>query len=67
MKRSKDALEFRPSLRSFYILTTAPDDANGQEHARPITARHQTEGLFDVNVVGWSEIVRRATLQPDCR
>jgi hypothetical protein len=58
----KDALEFKPKLRSFYILTTAPDDARLQKHALKITARHQQKGLFDVNVVGWSEIVRRATL-----
>jgi hypothetical protein len=58
----KDALRFRPKLRSFYILTTAPDDARLQKHALKITARHQQKGLFDVNVVGWSEIVRRATL-----
>jgi hypothetical protein len=58
----KDARAFSPPLKSFYILTTAPDDAKVQEHARQITVRHQAQGLFDVNVVGWSEIVRRATL-----
>jgi hypothetical protein len=58
----KEALKFRPKLQSFYILTTAPVDAKLQAHARKITARHQRKGLFDVNVVGWSEIVRRATL-----
>jgi hypothetical protein len=59
----KEARKFKPPLRSFYVLTTAPDDAKLQEHARKITARHHRKGLFDVNVVGWSEIVRRATLQ----
>lgn len=58
----KDARKFKPPLRSFYILTTAPDDAKVQEHARKITAQHQRKGLFDVNVVGWFEIVRRSTL-----
>src|ERR1700722_13827774 len=47
-------------LKSFYILTTAPDDAKLQEHARKLTARHQRKGLFDVNAMGWSKIVRRA-------
>ena len=61
----KDSLKFRPKLQSFYILTTAPVDAKLQAHARKITARHQQKGLFDVNVVGWSEIVRRATLHGD--
>ena len=58
----KDALKFRPPLQSFYVLTTAPVDAKLQAHARKITAQHQQKGLFNVNVVGWSEIVRRATL-----
>jgi hypothetical protein len=64
-KTVKEARKFRPRLQSFYILTTAPDDAKLQAHARKITARHQRKGLFDVNVVGWSEIVRRATLYGD--
>lgn len=58
----KDARKFKPPLHSFYILTTAPVDAKLQAHARKITARHQAKGLFDVNVVGWSEIARRATV-----
>jgi hypothetical protein len=61
-KEVAEALKFRPKLRSFYILTTAPDDAKVQKHARMVTVRHQAKGLFDVNVLGWSEIVRRATL-----
>ena len=56
------ALKFRPKLKSFYILTTAPDDVKAQNRARQITARHAARGLFDVIVLGWSEIVRRATL-----
>jgi hypothetical protein len=61
-KEVAQALKFRPKLKSFYILTTAPDDAKVQAHARKITARHQRKGLFDVNILGWSEIVRLATL-----
>ena len=57
-----EAKKFRPKLRSFYILTTAPDDAKLQKHARAISAKHEGRGLFDVNVLGWSEIARRATL-----
>jgi hypothetical protein len=64
-KEVAEALKFRPNLKSFYILTTAPDDAKVQAHARKITQRHQLKGLFDVNVVGWSEIVRRATLHSE--
>jgi hypothetical protein len=57
-----EALKFRPKLKSFYVLTTAPDDVKLQEHLRRISARHASKGLFDVNVLGWAEIVRRATL-----
>jgi Restriction endonuclease len=39
-KEVAQALKFRPKLKSFYILTTAPDDAKVQAHARKITARH---------------------------
>lgn len=61
-KEVAEALRFRPKLKSFYILTTAPDDAAVQKHARLITERHAAKGLFDVNILGWGEIVRRATL-----
>ena len=56
------ALKFRPKLKSFYILTTAPDDERLQKHARMISTRHKRKGLFEVILLGWSEIVRRATL-----
>lgn len=59
-----EARKFRPKLKSFYILTTAPNDAALQEHVRLITARHVRRGLFDVHVLGWEEICRRATLYP---
>lgn len=55
------ALKFSPKLRSFYILTTAPDDKALQKHARDITVRHKKKRLFDVTVLGWGEICQRAT------
>jgi hypothetical protein len=58
------ARKFRPKLVSFWILTTAPDDAVLQEHARLITREHARRRLFSVNVLGWGEICRRATLHP---
>src|SRR5262249_38790106 len=61
-KEISQARKFRPKLKSFYILTTAPDDVALQEHIRLISVRHQAKGLFDVNVLGWAEITRRATL-----
>ncbi len=58
------ALKFTPVLKAFYILTTAPDDVDLQDHARAITTRHAAIGLFEVVVLGWGEIVRRVTLNP---
>lgn len=55
------ALSFRPTLAEFTFATTAPDDAQTQDHARQITERHCATGLFSVHVVGWDEFVRRLT------
>jgi hypothetical protein len=55
------AKEFKPRLHVFYLVSTAPDDQPLQERARLITERHQAMGLFTVAVIGWRELVRRAT------
>jgi hypothetical protein len=55
------AKNFKPPLKTFYLVSTAPDDQPLQQHARLITERHQREGLFAVAIIGWSELVRRAT------
>lgn len=55
------AKNFVPALKVFYLVSTALDDQKIQEHARLITERHQKEGLFAVAVIGWGELVRRAT------
>ena len=52
-----------PKLQALWILTTAEDDAPVQAHVRAINESHATKGLFEVAVLGWSEIVRRVTLQ----
>jgi len=57
------ARKFYPPLESFYLLTTAVDDAPLQAHVRAINKRHAAKGLFNVVLLGWSEIVRRATLR----
>lgn len=56
-----NAKQFDPPLKAFYLVSTAPDDQPLQEHARIITKRHEAEGLFTVAVLGWGELVRRAT------
>jgi len=60
-----EAKKFDPPLESFYILTTAEDDAKLQGHVRAINKLHKTQGLFNVVLLGWGEIVRRATLHED--
>lgn len=56
------ALNFKPALKAFYILTTAPDDAKLLSHVRRINERHERDKLFEVVLLGWNEIVRRAAL-----
>ena len=56
------ATQFMPPLKRFYILTTAPDDIALQKHVRAVNERHAQQGLFEVCVFGWAEIMRRATL-----
>jgi hypothetical protein len=55
---------FTPPLQAFYLVTTAPDDQALQEHVRLINQRHETQGIFPVAVIGWRELVRRATRHP---
>jgi hypothetical protein len=57
-----EALKFDPPLESFYILTTAADDTKLQAHVRAINKRHNAQDRFNVVLLGWAEIVRRATL-----
>lgn len=57
-----EALKFKPALKAFYILTTAPDDVKVLAHVRQINERHQAANLFEVVLLGWNEILRRATL-----
>jgi len=54
------AQNFRPKLMAFYILTTAPDDTTLQSHVREINKSQP----FEVVLLGWSEILRRALKDP---
>jgi hypothetical protein len=60
-----EASKFDPALKEFYILTTAPDDAALQAHVAALNQKREAEGLFRVVVLGWGEIVRRATRDSD--
>ncbi|WPL57933.1 restriction endonuclease [Qipengyuania profunda] len=55
------ARDFEPPLRSFILVSSAPDDAALQERARELDEQHRKDGLFGVAVFGWGELVRRAT------
>lgn len=55
---------FKPELKRFYVLTTAQDDVGLQAHIRTINAAHAQAGLFEVVLLGWDDLVRRALLDP---
>jgi hypothetical protein len=59
-----EALKFKPALKAFYILTTAPDDAALQDHVRKVNEKHEKQNLFSVVLLGWTEIIRRVSLYP---
>ncbi|NOB36308.1 hypothetical protein GTF64_17185 [Roseobacter sp. HKCCD8421] len=58
------AEKFRPKLKSFFILTTAPDDAALQKHVRSINKKRRKRKVFEVVLLGWGEILRRALKDP---
>nr|WP_245198480.1 restriction endonuclease [Sphingopyxis italica] len=60
-KEVEQAKAFRPKLEQFYLVTTAVDDAPIIARAQALTQEHKKQGLFSVAVIGWSELVRRAT------
>lgn len=60
-----EARNFTPPLKSFYILTTAPDDSKLQAHVRAINVSQKKAKSFEVILLGWDEIVRRATRDPE--
>jgi hypothetical protein len=60
-----EASKFDPELKEFYILTTAPDDAPLQAYVATLNQKREATGLFRVVVLGWGEIVRRATSDSD--
>jgi cellulose synthase operon protein C len=48
---------FRPRIREFFLVTTAPNDERIQEVARRITMEGQSSGrTFIVSVWGWDTL-----------
>ncbi|WP_395669346.1 restriction endonuclease [Rhodoferax sp.] len=60
----RDAEAFKPPLKHFYIVTTAQDDTKLQEHLRTTNEARRKANKFEVTLLGWSELVRRVTLEP---
>lgn len=52
----RKALNFRPRLSHWTLVTTAAKDPKLQELSRLITADHQLRGLFAVKVLGWEDL-----------
>jgi tetratricopeptide (TPR) repeat protein len=60
-----NAKAFQPPLEELVIATCALSDASLQALARKITAEHAEQGLFRVDVMGWTEIVERMAEHPE--
>ncbi len=56
-----EARKFTPALKAFYVLTTAPDDEKLQSHVRALNIAQKKTKSFEVVLLGWGEILRRAT------
>lgn len=55
----KKAKGFNPKLKSYVIITTATRNAAIQELARTISETHRGEGLFDVKIYAWEDVVKK--------
>lgn len=58
------AEKFTPSLKEFYILTTASSDAKLQKDIRKLNDSRDKKGDFLVHVLFWGDIVRKISLYP---
>lgn len=54
-----EAKKFAPPLKKLIIATTVKRDEGIQEAARKITYEHQAQGLFEVVVESWDDILAR--------
>lgn len=54
------AKNFKPALKVLYFVSTAPDDGPLQEYVRNLNMRHKKQKLFEIVVIGWAELERRA-------
>ena len=54
-----EAISFAPKLDTLIIATIGEVTGEAQAEARAITERHRPQGLFGVEVRGWTELLRR--------
>lgn len=53
----KKAKLFQPALKKYYIVTTANKDVGIEEFVRKINIEHINDGLFEVHLFSWEDIV----------
>lgn len=51
------AKEFKPTLKKYYLATTAVNDSKIQEFVRQKNIEHKANGLFEVHLFAWESIV----------
>ena len=57
-----ESLNFRPELREFFIITTAPDNADLQELARELSVEQKVKGRSILFYIwGWNTLQERIT------
>lgn len=57
IKEIEKAKTFQPSLKKFYLTTTAVKNADTEEFVRKTNVDHISKGLFGVELYSWEDIV----------
>jgi tetratricopeptide (TPR) repeat protein len=64
----RKALTFRPDLREYFIITTAPDDVALQELVRELSLEHKAKGrAILIYVWGWNTLEERISESAEAR
>ncbi|MEL7270658.1 MAG: hypothetical protein AAGL34_13885 [Bacteroidota bacterium] len=57
LEEVEKAKTFKPTLGTYYIATTSSRDANIQEFVRELDEKHSSNGLFEIDIFFWEDIV----------
>lgn len=57
LEEVEKAKTFKPILTTYFIATTSSRDANIQEYVRELDAEHSANGLFEIDIFFWEDIV----------